>query len=637
MVDGESGWRRRGHALLPTVAKAQLGEVRRVLDLLSPPQRRLFVLASGLYAGLGLLDIAGIALTGLLAAVLASGMSQSQVSEVALGPLSALGLGNLSRLQTAAILGVAAVSLLLLKSAAGAYLARRLFTFLARQQAVVSERLVTGLLSSPLIFVQRWSTPQVIYMVTSGVGAAVVLALGGISSAVAELFLFGMVAISLLIFDPVLAVATGVLFGLVAIYLQVTLGRRAARDTAVLRDAAIGMNATMMDSLATYREAVVSNRRVYYVRRFADDVTLNARASADLQFTLEIPKYLLEALLVIAVFGLAALQFATQELTEAAATVALFMTAGFRLIPALLRLQAAGTNVRQGLSAAVPSLELASALATQPDHSAIITSPRSDPASVIASAITNGYDGFTATVRVTDVCYTYPGAPSPAVLNASFAVAPGGSVALVGSTGAGKSTLADVILGVLEPDSGSITISARSPLEAIDTWPGAVAYVPQMVSILEGTVRDNVALGLPSPTVDDEWVWHALEQAHLSNFLRRQRDGLDTRVGERGVRLSGGQRQRLGIARALYTRPQVLVMDEATSALDAETEAAITDTLQLLGGHVTTITVAHRLATVRNAGELLFMRHGEVVARGTFEEVRAQEPDFARHARLLGL
>jgi len=619
------------------VLRAQVHEIRRVLQLLDPPQRRLFALASGLYAALGILDIAGIALVGLLAAILASGLSQAGVAYVAAGPLAAIGLGGLSRLQVAAVLGIAAVVLLLLKSASGAYISRRLFTFLARQQAIVSERLVTRLLSSPLIFVQRWSTPQVVYMVTSGVGAGVVLALGGLSSVVAELFLFAMVAISLLIFDPLLALGTGLVFGLVAVYLQVRLGRRAAHDTAVLRDAAIDMNATMMDSLATYREAVVTGRRVYYVRRFSGQVTLNAQASADLQFTLEIPKYLLEALLVIAVFGLAALQFTTQELTAAAATVALFMTAGFRLIPSLLRLQAAGTNIRQGLAAVQPSLELAEALATEPDHSAFITSPRNEPAQVIGQAITNGHQGFTPLVSARGLTYQYPGAPAPAVLDVSFDVQPGASLALVGSTGAGKSTLADLLLGVIEPDAGSVSIAGHSPLAAVEAWPGAIAYVPQLVSILEGTVRDNVALALPPDTVDDDWVWQALEQAHLARFLRRQREGLDTRVGERGVRLSGGQRQRLGIARALYTRPQVLVMDEATSALDAETEAAITETLQVLVGHVTTITVAHRLATVRNANELLFMRYGAVVARGTFEEVRSQEPDFARQAKLLGL
>lgn len=637
MDESAGSTRRRGPAGISAAIRFQIHGAMRILHLLNPAQRRLYLLASGLYAGLGLLDIAGIALTGLLAAVLASGMSQSQVTDIASGPLTAIGLGGLSRLQTAALLGVVAVGLLLLKSVAGAYLSKRLFTFLAGQQAVVSERLVTGLLSSPLIFVQRWSTPQVTYMVTSGVGAAVVTALGGASSAVAELFLFSMVALSLLLFDPVLAVISGAIFGLIAFYLQVTLGRRVARDTAILRDAAMAMNSVMLDSLASYREAVVFNRRLYYVRRFAQQVALNARASADLQFTLEIPKFLLEAMLVLAIFGLAAFQFSTQELTAAAATVALFMTAGFRLIPALLRLQAAGTNIRQGVAASEPTLELAAALAQVPDRSATITSPRREPAIVIRSGIEHGHGNFVARVEVNDVTFAYPDADHPAVSNASFIAEPGSAIALVGSTGAGKSTLADVILGVLEPDSGCVTISGIENQLAIDMWPGAISYVPQLVTILEGTVRDNVALGLPLDTVDDEWIWQALDQAHLADFLRRQRQGLDTRVGERGVRLSGGQRQRLGIARALYTRPLVLVMDEATSALDAETEATITATLKDLGGRVTTITVAHRLATVRSANELLFMRRGEVVARGTFDQVREQEPDFERQAKLLGL
>jgi len=210
-------------------------------------------------------------------------------------------------------------------------------------------------------------------------------------------------------------------------------------------------------------------------------------------------------------------------------------------------------------------------------------------------------------------------------------------VALVGSTGAGKSTLTDVILGVLEPDEGSVLISGVPPRQAIERWPGAISYVPQQVALVFGSVRDNVALGLPREAVDDELVWEALERARIARFLRDSREGLDTMIGERGVRLSGGQRQRLGIARALYTRPLLLVLDEATSALDAETEQAIVSTLNDLEGEVTTITVAHRLATVRRADQLLYLRKGRIEARGTFEEVRSAVPDFDRQASLLGL
>ena len=164
-----------------------------------------------------------------------------------------------------------------------------------------------------------------------------------------------------------------------------------------------------------------------------------------------------------------------------------------------------------------------------------------------------------------------------------------------------------------------------------------MTYVPQAVALVEGTVRDHVALGLPTDFVDDDLVWEALERAHLAEFLRVSREGLDTKIGERGFRLSGGQRQRLGIARALFTRPKLLILDEATSSLDSETEQAITDTLRELEGHVTTITVAHRLATVRLADQIAFFRNGELVSRGTFEEVREQVPDFRRQAALLGL
>jgi ABC-type multidrug transport system fused ATPase/permease subunit len=248
-----------------------------------------------------------------------------------------------------------------------------------------------------------------------------------------------------------------------------------------------------------------------------------------------------------------------------------------------------------------------------------------------------GYRGFTPSVELTDVSLSYPGADAPAIDAISLRVRPGESLALVGPTGAGKSTIADVILGVIQPDRGMVAMSGVSPSTATQRWPGAIGYVPQDITLLDGTIRENVALGLSHDLVEDPLVWEALERAHLALMIRDERDGLDTVVGENGVRLSGGQRQRLGLARALYTRPRLMVLDEATSALDAETEQAVSAALSELEGEVTLVIVAHRLATIRHCTSVAYVERGILRVQGTFDEVRAQQPNFDRQAELLGL
>jgi ABC-type multidrug transport system fused ATPase/permease subunit len=219
----------------------------------------------------------------------------------------------------------------------------------------------------------------------------------------------------------------------------------------------------------------------------------------------------------------------------------------------------------------------------------------------------------------------------------NLTVAQGQSLALVGRSGAGKSTLADILLGVLQPDSGTVTVGGVDPAEAVQRWPGSIGYVPQEVMLVNDTIRANVALGLPRYAVDDELVWEALRRAHLEDYVRGEADGLDTQVGERGLRISGGQRQRVGIARALFTRPQLLVLDEATSALDAETEQSITAMLDELEEHVTTVIIAHRLSTIRHADIVMYLEDGVPLSRGTFDEVCAAVPALQKQAGLMGL
>jgi ABC-type multidrug transport system fused ATPase/permease subunit len=612
--------------------------VRKAVQLLPPAKRRLLFLASAIQISLGILDLIGIALIGLVAAIAVSGIGTTTVPDWLQNFLSTFGLGDLTISQLSVIVALAAVTILVLKTGLSALMSRRIIRFLANRQADVSVRLAREFLSRPLAVVQRWTTPEAMYALGSGVGAATVSLLGSAITIGSELFLFTIVGIGLLVYDWVLTVVCIVLFGLIVLFLHRVLGNWSSRNAQVMTDASIDTLTAVSEALSTYRESTVLNRRDLYVARYEGLVTRYAGATSTSAFILEIPKYVLEAALYLGVLMLAVVQFLTKDWTAAASTVALFLAAGSRIIPALLRLQGAGITIQNAAVQAQPTFFMSDYLdRTRTDDDIERQALPRVTSAAIHEHIVTGYPEFDATVEVRGVTLTYSDAAEPALIDASFSAPSGTSVALVGSTGAGKSTLADVILGVMQPHAGDVTVSGLAPRDAINRWPGAISYVPQAVALVAGSVRENVALGLTGDMIDDDLVWEALRRAHLDEFLIENREGLDTMIGERGFRLSGGQRQRLGIARALYTRPKLLVLDEATSALDAETEQAIIRTLQELEGEVTTITVAHRLATVRYADQLLYLENGRIAARGTFDEVRTEVADFNRQASLLGL
>ena len=617
--------------------------VRRSIDLLPNRRRRLFLLASAVQVSLGLLDLLGIALVGLLAGVAVSVTGLGAIPAPVARVTQWAGLEGLTVSQLSGILALLAVTVLVAKTVLSALMSRRIFRFLANRQAEVSSRLARQFLSRPLLDVQRWTTPEAIYALGSGVASATVGVLGAAVTVAAESFLFIIVGVSLLIVDPWITLIAAVMFALILAGLHQVLTKWGGRNAQIMTDASIQTLSAVSEALETYRETTVLNRRDLYIRRYERLVGRYAVASANQSYILEIPKYVLEAALYLSVLALAVVQFLTKDLAAAASLVALFLAAGSRVVPALLRLQGAGITIRNASVSALPTYYLADFLAERraQDRAEGVADEAKKGARAsaeqIRERIARGHEGFSPKIHVQGAFVTYLDATEPALIDATFTAEPGMSVALVGSTGAGKSTLTDIILGVLRPDEGSVLIGGVPPREAIDRWPGAVAYVPQQVALVGGTVRENVALGLPREAVDDDMVWEALERAYIADYLRESREGLDTWIGERGVRFSGGQRQRLGIARALYTRPLLLVLDEATSALDAETEAAIVRTLDELEGTVTTVTVAHRLATVRRADLLLYLKDGRIISRGTFDEVRSSVADFDRQVSILGL
>jgi ATP-binding cassette subfamily C protein len=237
---------------------------------------------------------------------------------------------------------------------------------------------------------------------------------------------------------------------------------------------------------------------------------------------------------------------------------------------------------------------------------------------------------FNREIDLSNVCYRYPLAPKDSVTAINVTITRGQSVGFVGESGAGKTTLVDLVLGLLEPTSGSILVDGRDIRHFLTTWQQHLGYIPQNIYISEDCVRMNVAFGVPPELVSDERVWAALEAAQLAELVKSWPERLDRLIGERGVRLSGGQRQRIGIARAFYHNPAILVLDEATAALDNETEREIVSVMEKFRGDKTILTIAHRLTTVQHCDKLFYLSAGRVVASGTYEQLERECPAFQR-------
>jgi len=602
------------------------------LALLNRRDQRLLGWAMVIQMCTAILDLVGVLLIGIVGALAVTTVQSQPPPRIVDSLVDRIGVEDLSGQSLVLLFAGLAAIVLLGKSILSSFLTRRVLHFLANRQALVSARLTAELLSRPLTFVQRRSTQETAYALTSGASAATLQTLGLLVVATTELSVLVVLGLSLLVLSPWLAIGAIAFFSLIAFGLQRALGSWAARTGLEMGTTEIRSLNAVQEVIRSYREISVANRRMLYVEQIQALRWEGARASADWQFIAMFPKYLFEGALVIGGFALAAVLFATQDSIVAVGTLALFLAAGSRVMPSLLRLQGAALGLRSAAGSAEPTFLLAQELG-QPTRNPV----RTQDAIVTASQIRGGYPDFDPTVELDSVTFTYPGARTPAISNISMSIAPGESVAFVGRSGAGKSTLADVVLGLLEPDSGSALLSGLPPTDAVRRWPGSTAYVPQDVALAVGSVVSNVALGLPRDSVDEQLVWEALERAHLANFLRHHREGIETVIGEDGLRLSGGQRQRLGIARALYTRPRLLVLDEATSSLDAETEQSVSQMIDELEGDVTTIIVAHRLSTIRGVDRVAFLQHGEITATGSFEFLLDQVPAFRRQASLMGL
>ena len=603
----------------------RVSAIGRSLRVLSRADQKKVLAVAILQIFMGVLDLLGVVAIGLLSALSVSGLQSQKPGDGIGSALRLLHISDLTFQVQATILGVGAVVLLVGRTVLSIFFTRRVLFFLSRRGAAISANLISRLLSQPLLTVQARTTQETLYAVTNGVSLITVQVLATAVVLISDISLLFIMAVGLFIVDATTSIGTFVVFSFIGYFLYHFMHVRAGMLGIKSSELNINSNEKIVEVFGSYRESVVRNRRDYYAREIGKLRFSLADVSAEISFMPYVSKYVIESSVVIGALLIGATQFVLQDASHAVATLAIFLAAGTRIAPAVLRVQQGSITIRAGLGQATPTLDLIDMLGDAPMIENV-----DDSVDIV-------HEGFISEIKVTNTSLTYPNKPTPAISNITLTIPAGASVAFVGPSGAGKTTMIDVFLGVLSPDEGNVLISGLPPLLAVAKWPGAVAYVPQDVVIAAGTIRENVSLGYPPETATDELVMGALKVAHLDRFVAGLPQGVDTPVGERGAKISGGQRQRLGIARAMFTKPHLLVLDEATSSLDGETEASISAAIHAMRGSTTVVMIAHRLSTVRNADIVVYMAEGKAMASGTFEEVRRAVPDFDLQAKLMGL
>lgn len=603
-------------SFMPILAKA--------MNLILPDSRKKFFSLTLAQVVVNLLDLAGILIIGFVGALSISGIQSRQNSRELELFINFFRLSEFSFQHQIAILGAAGAILLVLKSIISAFLTRKILHFLSFRSAELSKRLILSLFSSPLSVIRRRTEKEAIFAVTTGVDEIALRMLGSSATVFSDLSLLIFLSIGLFIIQPLVALSSTVFFIVIIFTLQRIVTKRALRLGLEVANLTVSSLEDIGTTIDSYRVLYVHNQLETKSRLIGMNRIKLAYAQAEMTFMPNISKYVIEISLVIGAILLSASQFLLTDAIHAISTLAVFLTAGTRIAPAMLRAQQSAIQFRSSMGAANYTISLANELQE--------LYPESEQRQEISSS---SYPEVIPEIIVSDVSFSFE--QTNVLKNISIRVMPGKSYALVGLSGAGKTTLIDLILGIHQPNVGQILINGISPKLFIRENPNYISYVPQEISLVNGTILDNLNFSYSTEEFSPSECIKKLELVGLSNWVNSMPMGIHTQIGETGVKLSGGQKQRLSIAAALLCNPKLLILDEATSSLDAISEEEIRSLLESLRGQATCLVIAHRLSSIRDADVIFMIENGSLVAEGNFEDLRKSNLIFAEQAKLMGL
>jgi ATP-binding cassette subfamily C protein len=601
-----------------------LNAVKQSLAFMTPKERSKWYFLAGLRALLSILDLVGIFAIGFVvtstAIFLTQGSSPDRVVQFANLSIPAV------TAQTLPLVAGAILTIFLVKAYFSILITKKAAYFVATIEARAAQTIAERVFGGDLAQARLRSREEMSYAIQFGSPAAFNYLLNFTSTVIAEGSLFLLICLGFLLVDPWATLAAVAYFALIALVIQYFVGTLMARAGAKAAEATIDANGAVGDLIAVFRELSVLGLKHKYIDRIYQSRVSAADSAATQTYLNGMPRYIVEAALLVGIVAFILAQALSGDMVSSAATVGVFLSGGFRLTAAMLPLQSALLNIKGFLPVAQKAHEILF------DHSSSIPKSKTLSTREVQSDANKGSGPLR--VEFDNVSFEYAGASESTIRKASLLIEPGQQVAFIGPSGAGKSTLADLMCGVLAPSSGKITVNGLNN-EFESNSEISVSYVPQKPGLVSGSVAQNVALGVDESYVDESQIWKALESAHLTNVISALPHGIHTNLGMYQDGLSGGQIQRLGLARALYTQPGLLVMDEATSALDAESESEIAKALNQMRGKVTVVLIAHRLNTVQHADKVFLIEEGQVSDQGTFQELIKRNDSIDRLVQLM--
>ena len=485
-----------------------------------------------------------------------------------------------------------------LKSAYMAFVVWRQAKYSFNVQADMSNRLFKGYLYKPYTFHLQKNSAELIRNIISEVGLLSTV-LQSVLMVISEILIFTGILILLLIVEPAGAILVFTVFSISG-FIYYGLIRGHLLDWGQARQLHEGLKLQhLQQGLGGIKDIKILGREQEFISEFKFHNNRSAYVNQMQTTFVGLPRYLLELFAVLSLVILVVFMIKQNNTLENLVPVlGVFTAAAFRMMPSVNRLLNAYQNLRY-------SLPVVNTLYNELNDIKSISIPNN-----------NNSLKFNRNITIHNVCYSYPDTNKKALEDISFKIPTGSTIGIIGTSGAGKSTLIDIILGLLKPQNGSVEVDDIDIQNDVSSWQNFIGYVPQTIYLSDDTLRRNIAFGLPEQEISEEAVMKAIKIAQLETFVEGCENGLNTIVGERGVRLSGGQRQRIGIARALYNDPDLLVLDEATSSLDTDTENQVMESVRRLHGKKTIIIIAHRLSTVKDCDYLYKLEKGKIISHG---------------------